>query len=187
MMVERLVVKVAIVSIDKSQASSDSRATINRNMCKFRLLAIVSLHCRSTVAGCSRLVDRHYCDLYDQSLDLLATAFLDALLARTISESRSKSPKMLRFWSRMVARPICRLCDPGLRLLNALNDLQTSRQFPDAWGKEVKLPTLKPGKDPLQPESYRPISLTSCLCKLLERMVNHRFMWFLEKNNILCP
>ena len=50
-----------------------------------------------------------------------------------------------------------------------------------------KLPFLKPGKDPNLPSSYRPISLTSCNCKLFERLVNHRLMWFLEKNNILCP
>ena len=72
-------------------------------------------------------------------------------------------------------------------LLHSLNTLWTSERIPDAWRKEVKLPILKPGKDPLLPESYRPISLTSCICKLFERMVNHRLMWFLEKNNILCP
>ena len=50
-----------------------------------------------------------------------------------------------------------------------------------------KLPFLKSGKDPNLPSSYHPISLTSCICKLFERMVNHRLMWFLGKNNILCP
>ena len=59
--------------------------------------------------------------------------------------------------------------------------------YPEQWSKEIKLPFLKPGKDPNLPSSYRPISLTSCICKLFERMVNHRMMWFLEKNNILCP
>ena len=50
--------------------------------------------------------------------------------------------------------------------------------FSEQWRKEV---------EPKQPGSYRPISLTSCICKLFERMVNHRLMWFLESNNILCP
>ena len=71
-------------------------------------------------------------------------------------------------------------------LLKALNKLWESGQFPEQWRKEIKLPFLKPGKDPKSPASYRPISLTSCICKLFERMINHRLMWFLEKNNILC-
>ena len=74
-----------------------------------------------------------------------------------------------------------------LTLLKALNKLWEAKQFPDQWRKEIKLPFLKPGKDPNLPASYRPISLTSCVCKLLERMVNHRLMWFLERNNVLCP
>merc|ERR1712035_105412 len=43
----------------------------------------------------------------------------------------------------------------------------------------------KPGKDHLQATNYRPISLTSCLCKVLEKMVNVRLMWYLERGNHL--
>ena len=74
-----------------------------------------------------------------------------------------------------------------LALLNSLNGLWESQQFPDQWTKEVKIPLLKPGKDPCLPSSYRPISLTSSICKLFERMVNCRLMWFLEKNELLNP
>ncbi|GFO32403.1 folylpolyglutamate synthase [Plakobranchus ocellatus] len=34
-------------------------------------------------------------------------------------------------------------------------------------------------------ESRRPISLTNCICKLMERIINARLMWVLEKNNNL--
>ena len=43
--------------------------------------------------------------------------------------------------------------------------------------------SLETGKDPAEPNNYRPIALTSCLCKTLERMINKRLTWFLEFNN----
>ena len=42
------------------------------------------------------------------------------------------------------------------------------------------IPVLKPGKSGLEPLHYRPISLTSCLCNLMERLVTTRLTWFLE-------
>ena len=83
---------------------------------------------------------------------------------------------------------IKRLTTPAKHtLLKALKKLWEASVYPEQWSKEIKLPFLKPGKDPNFPSSYHLISLTSCICKLFERMVNHRLLWFLEKNNILCP
>ena len=73
------------------------------------------------------------------------------------------------------------------KLLEAFNQMWEAGKLPSEWKKEIKLPLLKPGKDPNLPQSYRPISLSSCVCKLFERMVNQRLMWFLEKHTILCP
>ena len=72
-------------------------------------------------------------------------------------------------------------------LLSFYNHLWKSGLFPKAWRHAVVIPIAKPGKDPCHPTNYRPISLTSCLCKLLEKMVNTRLTWYLEKNNILSP
>jgi ribonuclease HI len=47
------------------------------------------------------------------------------------------------------------------------------------------MPIPKPKKDLSNPLNYRPIALTSCLCKTMERMVNSRLVWFLESNELL--
>lgn len=46
------------------------------------------------------------------------------------------------------------------------------------------MPIAKPGKDKAQPSSYRPIGLTSNLCKLMERMVMSRLVYFIEKKGL---
>ena len=69
-------------------------------------------------------------------------------------------------------------------LLAMLNSVWESGLFPAAWQEATVIPILKPGKSGLDPLHYRPISLTSALCKLMEKMVNARLSWFLEHNDI---
>ena len=70
-------------------------------------------------------------------------------------------------------------------LLLLLNDLWQSQDFPDGWREATVIPIPKPGKDRTDPNNYRPIALTSCLCKIMERMINHRLTWFLQDNHII--
>jgi hypothetical protein len=46
--------------------------------------------------------------------------------------------------------------------------------FPTAWKQTNVFPILKPGKDPSDPKSYRPVSLLNALRKILERLLLHR-------------
>ena len=69
-------------------------------------------------------------------------------------------------------------------LLAALNEIWESSKFPDSWRVATIIPIPKPGKNSLSPSNYRPIALTSCLCKTMERMVNKRLVWFIESNNL---
>lgn len=57
--------------------------------------------------------------------------------------------------------------------------------FPNAWRDAVVIPILKPDSDPKDPNSYRPISLISCLSRLLEKIINKRLIWYLEKYKLL--
>ena len=70
-------------------------------------------------------------------------------------------------------------------LKETLNMIWTSAEFPREWRAATVIPILKPNKDHTDSLSYRPIALTRCLCKVLERMVNTRFIWYLEKSGIL--
>ena len=53
-------------------------------------------------------------------------------------------------------------------LLKLYNKIWVTGNFPTAWRHAIILPVLKQGKDPKNPTSYRPISLTSTLCKICE-------------------
>ena len=70
-----------------------------------------------------------------------------------------------------------------LKLFWIFNYIWTTGKFPEDWTLATIIQIPKPGKDPVEPNNYRPIALTSCLCKTLERMINKRLTWFLESNN----
>ena len=70
-------------------------------------------------------------------------------------------------------------------LLDIFNKLWEEGSFPNSWREAVVIPIPKPGKNHTDPSAYRPIALTNCICKLMEKMVNKRLVWWLEKNNKL--
>ena len=70
-------------------------------------------------------------------------------------------------------------------LLSIFNDIWETGIFPPSWREALVIPIPKPGKDHSNPTNYRPIALTSCTCKVLEKMINVRLMWHLEKNRLL--
>ena len=56
--------------------------------------------------------------------------------------------------------------------------------FPDALKLTRKIPVFKNG-DSLQCNNYRPISLTSNISKIMEKLAHQRLYLFLENNNVL--
>ena len=57
-------------------------------------------------------------------------------------------------------------------LLKVFNHVWESGCFPPSWREAIVIPIPKPGKDHSDPGNFRPIALTSCLCKMMERMIN---------------
>ena len=70
-------------------------------------------------------------------------------------------------------------------LLNIVNETWKSDTFPESWREALIISIPKAGKDNFNPLNYRPIALTSWICKTVERMVNERLVWFLEKYGLL--
>jgi hypothetical protein len=59
-------------------------------------------------------------------------------------------------------------------------------EIPDDWRSVVITPAFKQGQKYV-PANYRPISLTSICCKVIEHIVTSHIMRHAERNNILCP
>ena len=70
-------------------------------------------------------------------------------------------------------------------LLHLFNEIWKGNELPTAWRNAIIKPLLKPGKDPKDTVSYRPIALTSCVGKILERIVADRLMYVLECRGVI--
>ena len=70
-------------------------------------------------------------------------------------------------------------------LLDLMNNIWVTGDLPLIWKLANVIPIPKPGNDHSEPSNYRPIALTSCVCKTMERMINARLVWFLESNGLL--
>ena len=72
-------------------------------------------------------------------------------------------------------------------LLYIFNLSWSSHFFPSTWKTSFIIPIHKMRKPLDSPASFRPISLTSCVSKLFERIILSRLLFFLESNSILSP
>ena len=72
-------------------------------------------------------------------------------------------------------------------LLKIINKTWDSGSLPQIWKTANIVPILKNGKTKNKVSSYRPISLTSCISKVAERMINARLYHWLEKKENSIP
>ena len=71
------------------------------------------------------------------------------------------------------------------KLVDFINHIFLNHDYPEQWRNAHVIPVLKPTKPSHDPNSYRPISLTIALGKLMEKMLANRLMSYLIENNIL--
>ena len=70
-------------------------------------------------------------------------------------------------------------------ILTLFNTVWRTAKVPQAWRIADIRPILKKGKDPQNTSSYRPISLTSAMGKLMERLVTNRLVYILESKGLI--
>ena len=72
-------------------------------------------------------------------------------------------------------------------LMETFNRSWNKELVPEVWTTAHLIPVLKRGKGKTNPSSYRPVSLLSCVGKLMERGITRRLTCFLETNNVFSP
>lgn len=116
--------------------------------------------------------------LYDSEEDPTNTLFTIEELNRAIDMIRRISaPGRDRIDYKMIKdTPM----DFRLALLDIINEIWFSATIPQSW-REYQVHFIdKIGKD-----KVRPIALSSCMGKIVERMINERLVWWAEKNKII--
>lgn len=71
-------------------------------------------------------------------------------------------------------------------LSSVMNNILETGSFPDIWKKAVVVPIYKGGNRQL-PENYRPISLTSTLCKCMEKVIVRELTPFFLDTHVIPP
>ena len=74
-----------------------------------------------------------------------------------------------------------------IELLNILNQSFHLGQVPSAWKTGIVVPILKPGNDPGNVASYRPITLLSCFGQVMEQIIKHRLEYVVEIKKLQKP
>eukprot|EP00745_Piridium_sociabile_P037673 TRINITY_DN6865_c0_g1_i3.p1 TRINITY_DN6865_c0_g1~~TRINITY_DN6865_c0_g1_i3.p1 ORF type:complete len:1255 (-),score=165.91 TRINITY_DN6865_c0_g1_i3:139-3903(-) len=71
------------------------------------------------------------------------------------------------------------------KVLKFFNKCWTEGKVPQAWKDAIVIPIPKANKPRKLATNYRPISLTSHLSKVYERIIQIRLQYFFDKNNII--
>lgn len=69
-------------------------------------------------------------------------------------------------------------------LCGLYNSFLQGHSIPETWKNHLIIPFLKAGRQPENMNSYRPISLASCLEKLFESLLKTRLEWQVENSRI---
>lgn len=102
-------------------------------------------------------------------------------LEDVIAQTKGSSPGPDRVHYDMIRN----LTQKGQQILLQLYNKILNDGLPQTWKHSLIIPIKKPGKDPRQATSYRPIALTSCTCKLMEKNYQQTYTMDIRKQKSL--
>ncbi|GBL75210.1 RNA-directed DNA polymerase from mobile element jockey [Araneus ventricosus] len=112
--------------------------------------------------------------------DNLNCSFSMREFQNSLDKTKNKSPGADMITKKMLSS----LTDENRgEILNLFNYLWSNSTVPESWRIAKIIPILKPGKNPTEVSSYRPIALTSVLGKVFERMILARLLRVYLKNS----
>ena len=118
----------------------------------------------------------------DHNAPLTKVVFNEANVIRAIDKMKhASSPgpdKITPYFLKMTKLIIAKF------LSNVFNKSMETGEVPQSFKEAIVTPIFK-GGDNLDPKSYRPISLTSHLVKIMERVIKEEIMSYLDNNNLL--
>ena len=122
--------------------------------------------------------------LQQQEACILDEPFNMNELTNAIAQSKNTTPGQDGIWMVIISH----LPPSAARVLLSLyNAIWLTQTFPKQWNHAILKPILKKGGNKNNAESYRPIALMPTLNKLMERLINNRLTWYMEKNELLTP
>lgn len=71
-----------------------------------------------------------------------------------------------------------------ITLLHIFNEIWNKREHPTIWQMVHVIPIKKNNYNNTA-DNMRPISLSCCMSKILEKIIHYRLTWYIEKNNLL--
>jgi len=102
----------------------------------------------------------------EETNNLLNVEFTKTELNNALKKTKNTAPGKDQIWYRMIGQLSEKSKDIILQLYNKIWE---EGKLPLNWKESIIIPIAKPGKDHSNPENYRPIALTSNLCKIMEK------------------
>ncbi|XP_065582753.1 uncharacterized protein LOC136041889 [Artemia franciscana] len=100
-------------------------------------------------------------------------------ILRNLNSNKAAGPDNLHPWLLIESNSHI-----SLPLVRIFNMSLAKKSVPNDWRTANIIPIFKKG-DKDSPGNYQPVSLTSAICKIMEGMINHALINYLEENTLI--